>query len=198
MQLSYMVALKSNKDGAQTMKGILAALVLVVVFLVGSAKAQTIDVSISTDSYDFELLISDIDMTTENLLNEKLKEAVLKKFEKRVSKNQFGLVKSGWFIAAIHEMIEFVNQTSIATGTNPAIILSALEERYKKEVASAQTVALVCKNSLMEKKGNDYLVTQETALILVRWVKLEYELSIIPPAKKSPVKIYWEDETNSA
>lgn len=179
------------------MNKILFVLVSVIVFLAGTARAQTNDISISTDSYEFEMLVSNIDRATKNLLDENMKKIVLKKFEKIVPNKKIGLIKSAWFLAAISDTLYEIKWASTETGKDPFVIISTLKERYEREVAVARAVALICKDSLIEEKSNDFLVTQETALILIQWAKLEYELSLNPP-KKAPVKVYWENEVNDA
>jgi len=173
------------------MKSLLIVLVPTLIFCVSTTKAQIPEVTISSNAYEFELLVSDIDQVTKTLLNEEMKNLIVKKFEKRISHKAMGLVKSSWFSSTIQEAIRSVKFTSIVTGDNPITILSTLEERYKKEVAVARAVALFCKDSFIEEKSNEFLVTQETALLIVQWARLEYQMSIQPPTKKSPTKIRW-------
>ena len=177
------------------MNRILIVLVSVVVLCVSTAKAQTTDISISTDTYEFEMLVADIDRATKNLLDEDMKKIVLKKFEKMVPNKKIGLVKSAWFLTAVSDALFQIKWASTETGADPLVIINVLKERYEREVVVAQAVALICKDSFIEEKGNEFLVTQETALMLIQWAKLEYELSLNPP-KKAPVKVYWEDEVN--
>ncbi|MHB9020044.1 MAG: hypothetical protein ACYC3G_04245 [Minisyncoccota bacterium] len=180
------------------MNRILAVLVSIIVLCVTTIQAQTSNVSISTDTYEFKMLISDIDRATKNLLDENMKKIVLKKFEKRAPNNKIGLVRSAWFLAAVSDALFQIKWASTETGADPLVIMNVLKERYEREVAVARAVALICKDSFIEEKSNEFLVTQETALMLIQWTKLEYELSLNPPSKKTPVKAYWEDEINSA